>query len=430
MLLVLSHFILIAICLIMKVFEVDDNIIGLLFTIISIILMLAYIISLRGLDKKIKLLLIFGFVLRIVAVVIDVFVTRLPDAGTDDDGFYNASLNLYNNNYLDYSQDIYGGVFSKLLSLLYFFIGSSRLSAQYFNVLLSMVALVIFIRSLQNYRVSKKSLMVAVLLICLMPNAILVNSILRRETIIELCLMITIYYFSKWSRKHEMKNALLSILFMVVASLFHTAFIFGTLILIIYYALFDENKQKMCFSVKKVSRLAIVFVCAIFVGVSFLSSFSNKLSSVSDMEDVYSVANRSKGGSVYLENYKVDSFGQLVLFTPLKLFYFLFSPVPWKFRGVMDIISFVFDAMIYIVLILRIFWSRKDSYSKLFLSMFMLLSIIFAIGTFNSGTAIRHRFSLIPFLLVSYTIVETERRLYDNKRVNAETALSRKKEYV
>lgn len=429
MFLALSHSILISVCLILKIIEIDVNTIGLIFTILSVVLTFIYIISLKRLDKRTKLLLILGFVLRIVAVIIDVFVTRLPDAGTDDDGFYNASLNLYNENYFGFSQDIYGGVFSKLLSLLYFFIGSSRLSAQYFNVLLSLIALIIIIRSLQNYRISKKNITVVALLMCLMPNAILVNSILRRETVIELCLALSIYWLSNWSHDNSIKNALLSIIMIMIASLFHTAFIFGALILIVYYTLYDRKRQRVYFSIKKTSKFIIILICAILAGISFLSLFNNKLTAVSDMDDIYSVASRSKGNSVYLENYKINNFGQLILFTPLKLFYFLFSPVPWRFRGIMDVVSFIFDVMIYIILIFKVFQYKKDSYSKLYLCMFILLSIVFAIGTFNSGTAIRHRFSLIPFLLISYSIAKTKNQLvyYANENNSSTSLLDKEK---
>ena len=422
MLLFVLHLIILALCLILRVVDVDDAFIGKFFVIASSLAIIAYIINIKGLSRSVKLIVIAGFVFRMVLVFVDVFVTRLPDAGTDDDGFYEFSARIYENGYSGFFQDVYGGVFTKLLSVAYFFIGASRFSAQYLNVLLFAITAVVLIKALKNFKVSDKSLLVCVSLLCLMPNSMLMNSILRRETIMELCICVSIFYLSKWRNDPRFFYMIMVVLTMAISSLFHTALIFGALIMSLYFALYDKKRREVSFSISKMSKMAVLSVCVVFALIGFLSMWNNKLTSVSSMDDVYTAAMRARGGSVYLEGYTINNFVDLILFTPLKLFYFIFSPVPWKFRGLMDVISFVIDTLICIVLLYKTVRMKKDSVSRLLLVLFILLASVFALGTFNSGTAIRHRFSLLPFLLVSYSIAETMR---ENNRKIAESGESK-----
>ena len=414
MILFFGHLLIIAICLILKIFEMKSGMIGIFFVVLSSIVVLLHVAKINSLDKWTKLVIMVGFAIRVILVMVDVFVARLPDAASDDDAFYAASLEIFDSDYSKFSQNIYGGVFSKILSITYFFIGSSRLSAQYLNVLFFAISIAIFAKAMCNFGISKHFSKIGILLLCLMPNTILVNSILRRESIIELCVCGSIFFLSKWHKKRDVVDVLYVVLLLAIASLFHTVFIIAVPLFVIYFALYDKNKNAVSFSINKVSKMILLLTCTLFLGVCFLSMWSNKFSSVSDMDSVYTATNRARGGSVYLENYKVNSIGELVLFTPLKLIYFLFSPMPWKFRSAMDVFSFVFDSMVYLVLIIKIIKNPKRSMTRLLLYVFMVLATVFALGTFNSGTAIRHRFSLLPYLLAGYAISET----YNTKKTN------------
>lgn len=423
MLLLSYLFLIISICLVLKVIGVDDNTMGMFFVLTASIAVIIYVMKMN-VSKSIRLIIIAGFVLRIILVFIDVFAVRIVDAGTDDDGFYEASLKLFENGYAGFSDNIYGGFFSKFLSIAYFFVGSSRFTAQYLNVLMYIISAILFVKTILNLGVSERALKICIFIFCLMPNAILNNAVLRRETIMEACICISLLYFSKWYKSKRLLYALLTIIFVALASLFHTALIFGALIFIIYFALYNQEKDAVSFSINKLGKMTILFICAVIAGVGFLSLWNNKFSGVSGMDDIYTTASRARGGSVYLEGYNINSFSDLILFTPLKLFYFIFSPVPWRFRGIMDIISFLLDTLVYVILILKILRSPKNSPAKLMLVTFVAMSTIFALGTFNSGTAIRHRLSLLPYLLVSYSITETMRQskkkeIKQNKEVSS-----------
>src|SRR5690606_28485051 len=56
----------------------------------------------------------------------------------------------------------------------------------------------------------------------------------------------------------------------------------------------------------------------------------------------------AEGGSVYLASFSGLSGIAALLVAPLKMFYFLFSPLPLDWRGGGDIVSFLFDSTVYL----------------------------------------------------------------------------------
>lgn len=417
MLLLFEHFLIVALCLIMRIVGVNDDAIGYTFVVLSMLAVVIYVLRMRGINKRIKAIILVGIIVRMALVVIDVFVSRIVDAGTDDDNFYNVSMLYYDSNYVNMGEITRGGIFPKFLSIVYFFIGSSRFSAQYLNVLFFAISSVLFVKTLVGFNATRRVSVIAMVVFCLLPNGILNNSVLRRETIMELCICSSLYFYSKWYNDKRLRYSSLVVIFTVLASLFHTAFILGAVIFIVYFALFDGKKGKVSFSINKLSKMVILLICAVIAGVGFLSLWKNKFTNISSADDLYTTVSREGGGSAYLVGYEVNSLGQLVLFSPLKLFYFLFSPVPWSFRGWMDIASFFLDVLIYAVLLFKVIRYPKDSYSKMLLGTFLIMSLIFGLGTFNSGTAIRHRLSLLPYLLVGYSIVASNCEVLRKKSV-------------
>lgn len=110
----------------------------------------------------------------------------------------------------------------------------------------------------------------------------------------------------------------------------------------------------------------------------------------------------AEGGSRYLEEVSISGWGDVVAQAPLRTAYFLFGPFPWTIRSPHHVIGAV-DAAFYIVAVLlvlrkrREIWARPDGRAVLIVS--IILSVVYAMGTANFGTAIRHRVKEAPILL-------------------------------
>ena len=130
------------------------------------------------------------------------------------------------------------------------------------------------------------------------------------------------------------------------------------------------------------------------------------------VDDITDIANTlDYGGSSYARYVgNSSSIRNMVIFTIPRIFYFLFSPFPWQWRGFSDIIAFCFSSMFYYVaarsaLVNLRFMSKKDK-NKTIAIIIISISIvfIFAWGVSNTGTAARHRDKLVMLFASLYAL--------------------------
>ena len=99
---------------------------------------------------------------------------------------------------------------------------------------------------------------------------------------------------------------------------------------------------------------------------------------------------------------------------PLKLVYFIFSPMPYDVRGLGDIAAILFNSSFFYYLVYTIVRSRKyiqknvlKIYPKIFIFLVLIVSLGFAFGTENSAIAMRHRTKIFPALLMVVIFIES-----------------------
>ena len=129
-------------------------------------------------------------------------------------------------------------------------------------------------------------------------------------------------------------------------------------------------------------------------------------------------------GSAYLLNLQAHSWSEAILYTPIKTFYYLFSPLPTNWRGLVDVAAFLLDSCVHFYVIFNAFSYLKQvkrttinnsalGNSKIGTYLvrtgvwqILLCAIVFGLGTSTAGTAIRHRDVLLPIeaLILSITL--------------------------
>jgi hypothetical protein len=99
-------------------------------------------------------------------------------------------------------------------------------------------------------------------------------------------------------------------------------------------------------------------------------------------------------------------FASLFWTVPLRVFYFIASPLPWDVKSAEHLIG-AFDAALYtslvIVMLVNFKSIRQNRLAFLMFLLFLFLLVGFSLGTGNFGTAVRHRFKLLPLLLILST---------------------------
>lgn len=368
-------------------------------------------------DKKIdyKILVIVGFLVRIFLMYCDYYdIFIVFGSGMDTERFHAASLyNMYATEEWKITN------YTTFLKPIYILSNGSRLIAQYVNVLFGFFTIIITLHILQNFRLDKKTTLFTTILLTLLPNQCCFSAILLREAWIIFFVTLSLMMFVKWFLYGNQTAAIMSIVVVFVASYMHSGVILVLAGYIVAFITYSPRAKRVIFNAKGIILLVIMGI-VIVAGSSYLGIFTEKFSKLEDVDDFIQITNMvSEGGSAYLQWIRTDSVFQSILFSPIKMIYFLFSPLPADWRGMTDIVAFMLDGIVYLILvyhIMRNMIKRRDNPLKTYIAISVIFTVFtFAYGTYNSGTAMRHRSKIFPIIVVLYAIVRKENT--DNKQL-------------
>lgn len=368
--------------------------------------------------KEYAIIITIGYLLRLLVLFLDYYkIVPIPCSGADSEMFYRKAFM----NALD-STNYNRTNFTLYLTSLFEIIGPQRLFAQFINVLFSFCTIIYTCKSLRLIDLEEKSIKKALFFVCFLPQMLFLSSILLRESMIICCTTISVYYYIK-SIIYENRSLLyISIITVLIAAYMHSGMIgvlFGYLFSYTFYnyknGTYKINIQSMfLFSLSIVFFLIIVIQSGLFTDYfeSFLSADSFE-ESEEVLLDKYS--RPSEAGSAYLT--WLDKSNPLIIYltSPLRMFYFLFSPIPFDWRNIMDIITFFLDSACYMYLLYKTIGYLKDNrktiYSRISYSLligFVFFTFIYSLGTCAAGTAARHRTKCFPLLVIVAGILKKE----------------------
>jgi hypothetical protein len=373
-------------------------------------------------NKAIFLILAF-FCLRIFVLYLDYYgkgLVNILHSGGDSERFYEWGL-LISNDFSRMKELTYTR-YTDFLAILYWMIGDQRLFSQFLNLVLGMWSIFVFLKILDLFKLKDSKKLFFLALYGIYPQNIIFSSILLRETLIQLFFVYSILFFTRWLMLNNRVNIFKTMFFVFLSSLFHSGMLLGLLFYGFIFLFFDVKKYKMHFSFKKITML-VLFCGFLVVLISFNNSvLTGKLAILnsSGANEGLSFVERldlrkaEAGGATYLRSFEINSLFDLVTIMPLRLVYFIFSPMPYDVRGLGDLAAILLDTSFYYFLVYRIVRSREfirkndfRIFPKIFISLFLIVSLGFAFGTDNSGTAMRHRSKIFPILLMVVIFTES-----------------------
>lgn len=386
----------------------DTYVIALL--LVNSVLFLYYLLR-QAETTPLFLIFITAFFVRLVLMFIDLEWFRLPPhSGDDTEAFHLEGVQIFTDP--STFNDVVRGTYSKFLGIFYLMFGPERILAQFFNVILGVVAVVILAKTLQRLRLPERYVFAATLIFAFFPQGLLLSPILLRDQIVALGIVYTLYYMVRWTEEKSGWYMTLAYLGYFVSTMFHSGLAVGIIVLLIYFSFYSHETRRMDFEPTKVQRLVIQVLVVGFIVYSFQDVLFAKFTHVSENGQLFSGMSYDRGGSAYLNGLTVTGPGDMILYSPIRMIYFLFSPFPWQWSTVMNILIFFLDAVFYFIACFAIVRSFKlirqhpfGSVLFFFFLLFILNALIFGLGTGNVGTAIRHRYKLFPMLLIVYTSV-------------------------
>ena len=362
-------------------------------------------------SQKIRLILLVALVLRLGIALFHVYIAPLPDSQYDGLAFEQVGWDFAQRlqEGLPIELPAYGGLYSAFIGFIYYIFGQFSFLIQLFNVLVG-ILIVFNIYRISVFLWGERFGQRAAWISTFFPTLILYATITRRETIILYFLTLSLYYLLKWYDKGEMKFFIFSSFIIFFGGILYNILTLGLIVhgYLVLKRWFKEclfrRHVKCCIKHTASGLLILIIIAGVLMsGIGFHRRFRN----ISTLDDVIRQQEyRTKGRAVYLENFTLAKPIDIIWQLPIRIIYFLFTPFPWMISSPADFIGFA-DVAFYIVLMICA-WKRRNNwlYGKRalpLLLMFLVLVAIFAMGTSNYGTAIRHRVKIAPMLIILAT---------------------------
>lgn len=369
--------------------------------------------TLRHYQKEISL----GLLWRVFLIVFDRYgqgIFQLPNSGADSGMFFrNAAL------YASTGVASRGGFFSIFMGQIFRLTGVSQLYGQFIITLFSIVAIVMLAKTLDkimddmDYDIKKR----IVLVVALLPNYAILSSVFLRESVVSMCVACSAYFIVRWMNGYRFINFVIAFLLVLFGTAFHSGTIAVAIAYILIVFMFDRRNNKVRMSLKNLPIVVALLGIVFYLYLNYSEILFGKMLNVSSLADVGSTS--SAGGSSYAA-YVGDSSTPLrmIIFAVPRFVYFLFSPFPWQWRGIADIIAFVFSSLFYLfafiqgVKSIKYAKANEKKYAFLFLAIALCTAFVFSWGTTNTGTATRHREKMVIIYAVMYAIGEKSKRHY------------------
>lgn len=365
-------------------------------------------------ERNLYFIVIIGYFLRLGLLFWDFFerhIFVLPHSGSDTENFHRGALEIYldPNAMMEFrdSYEIFLGGF-------YHVFGPQRMMAQYLNILFGLGIIIVVVKILQLLQIQSKIIKWVVITITFFPQLLIFSAILLRENIISFSMIVSLYYFVSWYKRGRGFDPLLSILFLGIASYFHSGAAALFLVYFFMFAYYRRSDDRIRLGPRGIVLFSVLCILIVLAFLNYGEVLFYKFSRVDSYEDLYSKASTSSGSSAYLGWLNIQSTSQLILFSPLRMLYFLFSPLPIDWRGMMDVVTFLLDSVVYVFLCIYIFRNRsairQDKWLLLALIIAVLLfTFVFAYGTGNAGTAVRHRNKIVAVFLIVFALIQNQK---------------------
>lgn len=399
----------------------NGDIAALLVGILSIVILIVFssiLINRKIKENSVRKVLFLMLFLQIVIASIDNYITVFPLMGFDARVFESLAWFSYENNV-----NIGRGAYNYyLLNPLYKIIRvRSAITIEVLNIFFNILTNLNIYSILTRLKIKKNLLILLMFISALSPISLIYRTGILRESIIIMFVSYSVMYFTIFMVNKKGNIEVLKAFIMIgLGSIFHSGVIFiitGYLI-----ALLSGKKNQKIFQY-------LVLVLGIIGFILFKDTLLEKVGG-GDIDAIIAANNYTSlkmAGSGYLQNITTTSLGQIIAYLPLFMFYFLYSPTPDMFRGILDIISFSLNSSIYLYFIFygwylyrkiknKFTLKEKKIIKYLFISVLFTIAV-FSIGTRNAGTAIRHRDKIIPLLIVIFAIIKNRELLLREKRV-------------
>jgi hypothetical protein len=361
-----------------------------------------------------------GFYLRTCVAAWNGFIAPSVGAAADASTFQMiAVLHSYN---LDvdksgmdsasiYYPFVIGWIYPYVLGAFYAFTTPSLFLGSFLSVVMWTASAFILVRTMRLLSFDKTSQFTVMLIYALLPSSILHTCITLREPYQLFFVNLAVYAALKiYMNKSIVCWPVLFCAAIGMGTLHHALCVFGAYLVVAALLMFSLRYRQ---SGSKISVLRLTFVvplvvCIVIYGISYFQLYSYG-NSGGDWPTKIEGFQQGMIGLGARSNYKssvdIDSGIALLYYVPVNLFQYFFEPMPWRISNSFDVIVML-ENILRAWLLLKV-WKRLRSVSVqgkspvlfVFIS-YLILEIIWSLGTVSWGNAVRHHIPSVGLLLV------------------------------
>jgi hypothetical protein len=292
--------------------------------------------------------------------------------------------------------------YTNVLGLIYWIFGPSLILGQQFSILAFSISCVVLIQLLNQLELSRYKIPILIAFGAL-PTMVFIGSLTMREPYMVMFFFLAVYFGLKMHITGGINRYLLFMIISVACmGVFHQALCFYALFFVTLFLLWSPRPVSRLQNIKKL-RLSVFLVAPALilaipyfadVGSPIMKFVTGDITSLLDRVMTY----RDKT-TMTRATYGIPfdfSSPFMAIYSTLKVYlYYLFAPFPWKVSSVLDVYASM-ESLLRLVLICFALKNWRNAYGTqrrllgLMLVLYFSMTFLWAIGTNNYGTAMRH----------------------------------------
>lgn len=392
------------------------------------ILVAVFMIPVFSCELRQNRAMLFGYwfvvVLHQAVAFANSFLFTTIGADTDAASLHRIGVELTSSE--NFSFAIGSEFYANMLGIVYWIFGPSHLLGQELSILAFSVSCIILMKIIRLLGLSRYGVFM-LLAFGALPTMVLLGSVTLRESYQVLFFMLAVYSGMKMHMEGGINIYLVSLVMSsLIMGLFHNGLIVYAAFLIILFMVWSLRPVSRVWDIRKLRLIIVLAIPALLAGsivlvnmqVSGLQALTallnlDMLDAASNYRERSVTARATYGIALDLSSPFASIYSGFLLYV-----YYLFAPFPWKIENILDVYASLESVLRMILIYCSVrHWRRSHGVQRrllgLMLILFFSMSFMWAMGTSNYGTAMRHHMLSwwiivvvgLPFLITSLSRV-------------------------
>jgi len=331
----------------------------------------------------------------------------IPMGGVDWINFNRSALEILDaNNSIASILSSDFNLFPKLVAIIYYLFGNDITLIYFYVFGISIITQIYIYKTTLLLTNNSYSSQKIALLWMIWPIEFIFSITFLREIPTQCLFIMSVYHFTLFLKQNRFRNLLIALLLSILATLMHS----GMIAIMFVYLFIWATKGEQISNILKIGLgvVLIVTLLASPLGELMITKFKN----IDSIEDVIAVQT-VRGNTNYVSTVPTSTLG-LFLQLPYRIIMFAISPLPWQIFSMETLIAWLVDGILQLFMWYKIFqYSFKykpasrfaRTFKRTFLFVIFSTYMLFALGTNNYGTAMRHRVKLFPMIILLLPIL-------------------------